>query len=185
MWHYHPRIELCADTLMRGGVVAYPTEAVWGLGCDPFNPGAVQQVLDLKHRHWRKGLILVADSIESLDFILDGLTDVQRQQLDASWPGHSTWLVPHHHRVPMFISGGHDTVAVRVSAHPVVKSLCRAFGGPIVSTSANPQGLRPARSSVHARKYFGKKGIAFCPGVVGAQDKPSEIRDIRSGAVIR
>ena len=116
------------DALHRGGVIAYPTEGVWGLGCEPSDEVAVQRLLDLKHREREKGLILVAGNQLQFDWLLEDLPESQRNRLTLSWPGAVTWLVPHRGRVPEWISGQHDTVALRVSAHPVVRNLCLAYG---------------------------------------------------------
>ncbi|WP_188152042.1 L-threonylcarbamoyladenylate synthase [Teredinibacter waterburyi] len=185
IYNAHPAIHNACRELLRGGVIAYPTEAVWGLGCDPNNSHALERVLQLKRRHWSKGLILVAATIDQVEFLLDGISTSQRAQLEASWPGPNTWLVPHRQRVSQQLCGDHDTIAVRVSSHPVVKALCEQVGGPIVSTSANPQGLSPARSTTQARRYFGRQGVVFAPGVVGPQKTPSIIRDLTTGAILR
>ncbi len=182
---FHIKIQSCVEALARGEVIAYPTEAVWGLGCDPFNQHAVSKVLSLKSRAENKGLILVAGKIEHVEFLLDGLNPDRRELLESSWPGHTTWLVPHKGRIPRVVSGQHDTIALRVSDHPVVQGLCNRFGGPIVSTSANPQGLTPATSQFKARRYFGHKNVLFAPGQIGAAPKPSKIVDLVTGTVIR
>lgn len=180
----HPRLRLAAHHINNGGVVAYPTEAVWGLGADPFDGDAVATILELKQRPVAKGLILVAASLAQFNFLLQRLPDEQRQILAASWPGPRTWLVPHYGLVPSWICGSFDTVAVRVSAHPVVTALCHLVGGPIVSTSANPQGLAPARYGYRARQYFAGQ-VEYAPGQVDLSANPSEIRDLASGRIVR
>lgn len=180
----HPRVQQTAKHIAGGGVVAYPTEAVWGLGADPFNRHAVATILDLKQRPLSKGLILVAASMAQFDFILQHLSEDQRNTLATSWPGPRTWLVPHFGLVPPWICGRFDTVAIRVSAHPVVRALCQIAGGPLVSTSANPQGLAPARYGYKARQYFGGR-VEYAPGQVDLTASPSEIRDLVSGRVVR
>lgn len=184
-WLRHPRLRQCTRVLARGGVLAYPTEAVWGLGCDPFNIHAVQQILDLKRRAPDKGLILVAANIEQFDFLLASLEPGQLAQLRESWPGHTTWLVPHNNQVPGLVCGEHDTIALRVSAHPLVRALCLLNEGPIVSTSANPQGLPPARTSLRAHCYFGASDVYFAPSAPPTEHAPSTIRDLRSGKQLR
>jgi L-threonylcarbamoyladenylate synthase len=179
----HPRVRLAALELARGGVVAYPTEGVWGLGAHPFNRHAVEKILGLKNRPVDKGLILVAAHINQLDFILRHLSAEQRAALAASWPGPNTWLVPHHGEVPPWISGQHETVALRVSAHPVVRALAE-LAGPLVSTSANPQGLAPARQAFRARGYFGNQ-VFYAPGQVFPNAGPSTIRDLLTGRIVR
>ena len=171
--------------LGRGGVIAYPTESVWGLGCDPANERAVMRLLALKNRPVSKGLILVASALEQLEWLLSGLDDSQYERLAASWPGPITWLVPHRDLVPRWITGDHDTVAVRVSAHPGVGALCRAWGGVLVSTSANPAGSAPALNQLQIRRYFGDSLDFVVPGHVGGQSRPSSIRDLVSGRTIR
>ena len=176
-----------AATLHRGGVLAYPTEAVWGLGCDPFDEAAVARLLALKQREVDKGLILVAGAPGQFDGLLDWqqLPAAAREAVFASWPGPHTWIVPATARVPRWISGAHPGVAVRVSAHPTVVALCAAFGGPLVSTSANFAGAPPA----YAREALDPALLARCDGVTagetGGLAAPSSIRDARSGARLR
>ena len=179
------RLRAAVSALHAGGVIACPTEAVWGLSCDPDDPQAVYRLLALKQRPVAKGLILVAAAESQLGFLLRGLDPEDRARLSATWPGPTTWLVPHRKRVPYWIHGEHDTVAVRVSAHPVVSALCRAWGGPLVSTSANPGGARPARALFQVRRYFGDALDGLVPGAVGGQQRPTGIRDLASGEIIR
>ena len=180
----NPYITQTAYAAAAGEVIAYPTEAVWGLGCDPFCEPAVQKILRLKRRPQAKGVILIAGSMAQVEFLLHDLDLKYRERLMQTWPGPNTWLVPHHCRVPESIHGRFDTVAVRVTEHPVVKSLCETIGGPLVSTSANPQGLPPAQTQLRARSYFGQ-AIHYCPGVVGNAVNPSQIRHLLTGDVIR
>ena len=184
-WSQHTKIRQIAAQLRQGGVIAYPTESVWGLGCDPWNEQAVHRVLRLKHRSVEKGLILVAADMEQFSPYLRHLSLEQRLRLEASWPGPVTWLVPDHEAAPAWVRGRFDSVALRVSDNPLVQGLCRAFGGPLVSTSANPQGMPPARDSLKVRCYFGDRLDAVAPGRVGKQANPSEIRDLRSGGIVR
>jgi len=179
------RLAAAVQALKREGVVACPTEAVWGLSCDPDSEPAVHRVLALKQRPLEKGLILVAASESQLGFLLEGLPEHQRELLRASWPGPNTWLVPHRGRVQPWVHGRFDTVAVRVSDHPVVRALCTAWGGPLVSTSANPAGAQPARHAFQVRRYFGKSVDSVLPGAVGSSPRPSQIRDLASGQLMR
>ncbi len=179
------RLRLALAALSAGGVIACPTESVWGLSCDPASRRAVQRLLALKGRSPAKGLILVAATEQQLEFLLADLDGPQRDALSAGWPGPNTWLVPHGGRVPAWIHGEHDTVAVRVSAHPVVSALCAAWGGPLVSTSANPAGRRPPRLSFQVRRYFGDRLDYLVPGAVGSSGRPTRIRDLASGQLIR
>jgi L-threonylcarbamoyladenylate synthase len=178
-------LQAAVRELRTGGVIACPTEAVWGLSCDPQNEDAVNRLLFLKSRPVAKGLILVAAHQDQVEFLLSGLSPEQRQLLSDSWPGPATWLIPHGGRVPGWVSGEHSTVAVRVSSHPAVSALCAAWGGPLVSTSANPAGARPAVETYQVRRYFGDSLHYLLPGRVGAALRPTTIRDLCSGQIIR
>ncbi len=176
---------MAARQLRSGELLAYPTEAVWGLGCDPLNAQAVSAVLELKGRSASKGMILIAADFEQIEPFLDIPSPQMRSRLMASWPGPVTWIVPASRRVPVWLRGGRDTLAVRVTAHPVASALCRVFGGPIVSTSANPSGARPARTQLKTRCYFSTSGLNFLPGSVGGLGKPTAIFDAMTGARLR
>ncbi len=178
------RIQQVARVVRAGGVIAYPTEAVWGLGCDPWDAAAVQRLLELKMRPMEKGLILVAAHIDQFDFLLDDLPERWLDRLVGTWPGPNTWLVPHRERLPEWITGQHDSVALRVSDHPLVARLC-ALTGPLVSTSANPAGRPAARSRLRVEQYFPGQLDAVLNGPLGGRRNPSTIRDVRSGEVIR
>ncbi len=184
---YNPSITIGASIMHQGGVIAYPTEAVWGLGCDPNNEAAVYDILALKKRHVRKGLILVAASIEQFSPYLQRVTNAQRKQLLSSWPGPFTWLVPHHGSVPYWVCGDHASIALRVSAHPVVHYLCEQFGGPIISTSANPQGKPAAETPWQVSRYFHRQPMLdwMVKGQVGKNQQPSTITELESGQIIR
>ena len=189
MLQFHSQFIKAMKALNQGGVIAYPTEGVWGLGCDPFDEQAVLDILDIKSRPVSKGLILVSGDIKSFDFLIYDLSSIQYQMLEASWPGHNTWLVPHKNRIPSSVHGKHDTVAIRVSNHPLIKEICDQFGGPIVSTSANPAGCPSAKTSIQVRRYFSRKianeEIALMPGRIGNAQSESTIRCLSSGKILR
>jgi L-threonylcarbamoyladenylate synthase len=178
------RVQQVAQVVRAGGIIAYPTEAVWGLGCDPWDSTAVCRLLALKHRPVEKGLILLADNIRQFDFLLADLPHVWQDQLACTWPGPNTWLVPHQDRLPPWLTGQHSTVALRVSDHPLVRDLC-ALTGPLVSTSANPAGKPPALSRLRIQQYFAGQLDGVLPGALGGRKHPSQIRDLLSGKVIR
>ena len=180
-------IDDAASLLRRGGVIAYPTEAVWGLGCDPFDEAAVLRLLALKQRPVDKGLILIAGLLDQFDGLLDwdALPVDRREAVFASWPGPNTWIVPATGRVPHWITGAHDGVAVRVSAHPTVVALCAAFGGPLVSTSANPAGAPPPRTLEALDPALQAALDGVVAGNTGGLDRPTAIRDARSGVALR
>lgn len=176
-----------ATVVARGGVIAYPTEGVWGLGCDPFDEGAVLRLLALKQRPVDKGLILVAASTAQLDGLVDwrALPRERHAAVLDSWPGPHTWIVPAAQKVPRWITGVHETVAVRVSAHPVVVALCGAIGGVLVSTSAN----RAAEPAPRMRTELDAAIVAGVDAIVAGETsglaRPSSIRDARNGRELR
>ena len=180
-------IEQVAAALRRGGVVAYPTEAVWGLGCDPRDEAATLRLLALKQREVEKGLILIAaDEAQLAPFIdMAALDAAQRDAVRASWPGPHTWIVPGSPAAPRWITGTHAGIAVRVSAHPVVIDLCNAFGGALVSTSANRAGEPAARVIAELDPRIVEAVDAVAGGETGGLLRPTEIRDARTGAVLR
>jgi L-threonylcarbamoyladenylate synthase len=179
------RYKMVATRLQQGAVIAYPTEGVWGLGCLPEDPEAVNRILSMKQRSWRQGLILVGASFEQVEGYIGHITEEQRSLLQQVWPGPVTFIVPRSEQVPDWIAGDSDRVAIRVSAHSVVQGVCSALGQPIVSTSANPGGKAPALSKLTVQRYFRGAIDLIVPGALGGQSGASEIRDLVTGAVIR
>lgn len=184
-WH----LRQAARVLHHAGIIAYPTEAVYGLGCDPLNAAAVLRLLALKKRPMEKGLILIASDFQQLaPFVRTPDADMMRR-INATWPGPITWLLPAKAETPAWLRGTHDSLAVRVTAHPQAAALCRAFGGALVSTSANPAGQPPARQPLRIRHYFNHYSNGpldyILHGAVYSHTKPTEIRDALSGKIIR
>lgn len=173
------------NALRGGGVIACPTEAVWGLSCDPENDEALAHLMRMKQRDPAKGVILVAASIEQFQPWLSQLPLAMHAPLVASWPGPNTWLVPDYGRSHGLVRGAHERVALRVTDHPVMKALCEAFGGPLVSTSANRAGEPPAMSADEITAIFGDDVAFVVEGALGGNAKPSVIRDLASGSVVR
>lgn len=187
--HIHTNLALeisrAAEIVCAGGVVAYPTEAVFGLGCDPANQQAVEKLLALKQRPADKGLILIAADFAQLEPFLQPLSDDIMQRVMPTWPGPVTWLIPARRDALSHVRGHFDTLAVRVTAHPIAAELCRQAASAIVSTSANTAGTSPARSADEARRQFANRIEFVLDGPLGDRKRPTEIRDARTGAVIR
>ena len=181
-------IDLAVSALRVGQIIAYPTESVWGLGCDPWNEQAVLALLGLKQRPVEKGLILIASDIEQVEPYLVPLSAEQRNVVLASWSDEveqaSTWLVPLAADIPTWISGEHPQVAIRVTKHKQTQALCRAFGKPIVSTSANPSGAPAAIYASMVRQYF-QDQVFILDGETSGALLPSVIRDVGTGRVLR
>ncbi len=174
-----------ARVIHGGGIIAYPTEAVFGLGCDPLNPDAVQNLLALKQRPMHKGLILIAADIAQLTPFIVPLTAEAETQLAETWPGPHTWLLPAHANTPRWIRGRHNTIAVRVTAHPIAAALCRTAGHALISTSANPAGKAPAISALRVRHYFPNMLDKILHGALGTETGPTPIRDLTTQKLVR
>ena len=199
-----------ASWLREGRLLAYPTESVWGIGCDPFNQQAVMQLLTIKQRSIEKGMIVVTDSPSRISALLESLTVLERQTVLNSWQADSinatikqahTWLLPISQNLPIaipsWITGAHNSIAVRVIDHPLVKQLCAQMVsvsnpyGFIVSTSCNPSGQSPALSLSEAQNYFLKdstylnQDIGYLQGETLGYQLPSQIGDALTGQIIR
>jgi L-threonylcarbamoyladenylate synthase len=184
-WCHHPKICRAANVLHGQGVVAYPTEAVWGLGCDPWSRVAVEKILLLKRRSQAKGLILIASHIDQFAPFLKGLDADHQRAMLVDYNKPVTWLVPDNGAAPDWIVGEHNTVALRITDHPIAAALCQLVAGPIVSTSANPQGLAAATTGLRERSYFARGIDYLTPGAIGAARHASEIRNLITSEVVR
>lgn len=179
------KLREAARCVHSGGLIAYPTEAVFGLGCDPLNGSAMERLLALKQRPVDKGVILIAADFNQLRPFIKPLAEPLMKQILASWPGPNTWLLPAADHLPYWLTGIHPTLAVRVTAHPLAAALCRACDSPLVSTSANRSGQQPARSALQVHLRLGNRVERILNGPLGNSRAPSTIRDGASGRVIR
>lgn len=167
-----------------GGVIAYPTESCYGLGCDPRNFRAVKKILSIKGRPQRKGLILVASSFDQLRSYVAPVTKEGQARLDSHWPGPVTFVMVKAKGTPRWLTGRFDSLAVRVTAHPDASRLCKALNRALVSTSANRGGMKPLKTYRQCVKAFGNKALVL-PGRVGRRKRPSTIMDLQSGHILR
>lgn len=178
-------IEKAARIVREGGVIAYPTEGVFGFGCLPDAWEAVERILDIKERSVEAGLVLIAANVDQLEGWADlppGCTDAD---LPSTLDNPVTWVVPASPGVPAWIRGRHASIAVRLTAHPVARALCLAAESPLVSTSANQSGRPPARNQFILRRLFGDRVDFIVPGENGGAAGASEIRDLKTGRVFR
>ncbi len=173
-----------AAHLKRGGLIAYPTESCYGLGCDPDNRIAVQRLLKLKRRPQHKGLIVIAASYRQVARYLQPLTPAQQQQLSVAGAQAITYLMPARRSAPRWLRGKHDTLAVRLTAHRQAAQLCRGLNSALVSTSANLGGQRPAKTYAQCQRSFGRM-VWVLPGRVGKRKSPSTISSWADGKIIR
>lgn len=179
------RLRQAARVLRGGGVVTHATEGVWGLACDPLDPRAVLRLLALKQRPAARGLIVIAARSEDLAMFVAPGADAAWQRARDSWPGPHTWLLPAHPDTPWWLTGDHHTIALRQSAHADTAALCAAFGGPLVSTSANISSHPPVRSSWQARARLGRAIEFVAGGIPDRPGRPSTIRDAVTGQILR
>lgn len=183
-YHSHFKIRMVSHALQQGKLIAYPTEAVYGLGCDPLNEAAVLNLLKIKQRPVHKGLILIAsDFIQLLPFIKVNAEILDR--ITPDWPGPITWVVPAQDWVPVYLKGAHHSLAVRVSAHPLVQQLCANYGGAIVSTSANISHQAPARTALSVRRIFSPADLVIIAGATSQQQQPTAIYNALDGRCLR
>jgi len=177
------QIKAAARVIKNQGVISYPTESVFGLGCLPLSESAVKRLLQLKHRSVEKGLILIASTLEQLErFTL--LSDADRKIINTQ-NTPTTWLVNKSELTPEWISGAHKKVAVRVSTHPVVKALCNEVGNAIVSTSANISTTKAATSALQVRRYFPVELDYYLTGKTGNIISATPIVDLETMLTIR
>ena len=170
------KIQQACYQLEAGNVIAYPTEAVYGLGCDPLQESAVLRLLALKQRPVEKGLILIAANFEQLAPYLIYDEEIFKK-VHSTGTDAVTWVIPCQSWVPKWITGNHHSLAVRVTKHPLSKALCKYFDAPIVSTSANPSNKQPAVTALQVRNYFSRQKIHLLAGTTGGNKMPSTIYD--------
>ncbi|MFK7854549.1 MAG: L-threonylcarbamoyladenylate synthase [Granulosicoccus sp.] len=173
------------DAVRTGGIIAYPTEGVYGLGCDPHNQVALQRIIDLKGRDSHKGFIIVASSQGQLAGFMAPVQDDWQTQFDQAWPGPVTFIVPAIEGISGLLSGYRDSMAVRVSNHPIVCGLCRLYGGALVSTSANRSGREALKSAEDVQIEFGGGIDVVVDGPLGGLTTSTTIIDVKTGARLR
>jgi L-threonylcarbamoyladenylate synthase len=180
-WHIREAVRRVA----AGGIIAYPTETIYGLGCDPFNGTAVLRLLALKQRGIEQGLLLIASHFEQVESLLAAMPPATRKRV--MYPGGRpvTWVLPCLPEIPYWIRGSHHSLAFRITTHPIAAGLCDRWGGPLISTSANIHGRRPATGPLSVRKAFHDQLDYVMHNPAVAANRPSEIRDGISDAILR
>ncbi|CAL4325599.1 Sua5/YciO/YrdC/YwlC family protein [Buchnera aphidicola] len=176
----------CIQILYNKKIIAYPTESMFGLGCDPSSKNAIKDLLNLKKRSMKKGLILVASNYNQIKLYIDEekLSVQQKKNMFSCWPGPFTFVVPAKISVPYWLTGEFNTIAVRISAHLGIIKLCNIFGKALVSTSANFSNLSPCYTREEVFQNFGKD-FPILYGDIGNERNPSKIINIINGKLIR
>lgn len=187
-----------SDWLNQGNLLAYPTEAVWGIGCDPFNEQAVRHILTIKNRPIDKGMIVITADSQLIDDFFQPLPLTIQNTIRQTWQ-HShnqatTFLfpIPCHIDIPNWVTGGRDTLAIRVIHHQAIATLCQTLAktspnnpyGFLISTSCNPSGEAPTTTLEQAQAYFGNSIGYFNAATLG-YTQPSQIKDALTGEMIR
>lgn len=185
-------ISRAAQVLREGGLLALPTETVYGLAADARNGRAVARIFEAKGRPSFNPLIVHVLSVEAAEEFVD-VGAVARQLADAFWPGPMTLVLPSKGRVADLVSGGLDTLAIRVPAHPIARAVLEAFGGPVAAPSANPSGQISPTLAAHVVAGLGDRVDAVLDGGACAVGLESTIlapggngvRLLREGGVSR
>lgn len=180
-------VSTAVRVLREGGVIAYPTEHCFGLGCDPKCVDAVQRILTIKQRRAEQGLILIGLDEHQLSSYANfaKLTEAERERVLSSWPGPNTWLIPCHPDVSPMVRGSHDTIAVRATAFAPCRELLQAFANPVISTSANRHSKPAILTANDVQTELGAELDYIVNLPVGGASQPSTIRDARSGTQLR
>ena len=170
--------------LDTGKIIAYPTESIYGIGCDPYNYDAVQKIYKIKNRPNDKPMILIASDMKQIENLID--YNAINQSVIESWPGHTTWLLPASSACPEWLyEKDSRKVAIRVSAHTTVASICNNFKKPIISTSANKSMDDPIMEIEKIKDVFNKDIDFIVEGCLGNEPNPSVIMDLETGKMIR
>ena len=181
------KVQEAAQTLKDGGVIVCPTEGVYGLSAVVTNSAAITRVISMKKRALNKGLIVVAADVAMLEGIVNfsALSADSLRLLHEKWPGHATFIVPTHMQINPLLTGGRNTLAVRVTAFPLLQALCREAGGPLISTSANISGSEPLQTLEELQATFASSVDYILDEPCQGLHKPSTIYDVLSGAILR
>lgn len=170
--------------LKQGGVIAYPTESCYGLGCDPLNYKAINKIIKIKGRSKTKGLIVIAGRIKQLNKLIKPLSASELTEISAFWPGFYSLILSTNSNIPRNLTGKHHKIACRVTRHPLVKQLCNYLGSSLVSTSANKSGQQSIKTTRECQRRFGSQ-VMVLPGLTQFAKKPSTIIDWETRKVLR
>jgi L-threonylcarbamoyladenylate synthase len=177
---YMPAIDQAVAVLKRGGACVFPTDTLYGLGCNALDPHAVGKVFDIKHRSYMKALpMLVRDLSWARELVY--LTPEHERIIEQFWPGKVTFILPRRPIVPAMVCGGGQTLGIRAPGHPIVQTLLRHFGYPLVGTSANLSGdeaLHDPAVIAQAFEVASPQPDLLMDGGVLPQSQPSTVVDL-------
>ena len=177
-------IRYAARIIEQGGVIAYPTESVFGLGCDPDNPQALKKLLAIKNRPAEKGLIILISDLAQARPYIEPLSEQQIALINQQQERATTWLIPRKKSVSTLLCGHHARLAVRLTQHPIAQSICHYTGSALVSTSCNLAG-RPEMTNARQVKSQMFTQVDFTVAGATGEQSPSRIIDLLSGKLLR
>ena len=177
-------VKCAVSALRRGGIIAHATEGVWGLCCDPRSQSTIKRILEIKQRSKTKGLLLIGGVTDFFGGELSTINPDKRTEIEATWPGHHTWVLPNTKGYSDWITGGRETIACRVPNHDQARNLSMQFGGPLVSTSANFSGYPELKTEEAVRSDFEALVDFILPGLIGNETGPSKIHGL-DGSMLR
>jgi len=166
-----------------GAVIGYPTDTIWGFGCDPLNFASVAHILQIKNRSPDKGLILLSSRLEFCSPYIE-IDSAQRELLLSPCARPTTWLVSASELCPWWIHGIYSTVAIRLCEHPLLEVLCGQLKAPLISTSANRAGRSTVRNALQLRLQFGAELDCIVTGFNAGSGCPSEIKSLARGTTL-
>ncbi len=169
---------VAAILLREGGVVGYPTDTVYGLGAAIFNASAVSTLFTIKGRSRQQGVPVLIASDSQLREVAADVPAVALKLAERFWPGQLTLVLPRHPDLPLLVTGGAQTVAVRLPDHPCPQALVSACGSPITGTSANRHGGPDPLTAEDVQRQLGNRVGLILDGGPSARNVPSTVLDV-------
>jgi len=169
--------------IRQGGIIAYPTESCFGLGCDPRNRKAINKIIKLKKRSLNKNFILIGSSIKQFNYFLNPLDNSTSTNLFSKWPGPHTWLMTANNRCPNWLKSN-SKIALRISSFSSCQLLTKSLDMAITSSSLNLTGKIPLKNYRDVCRFLPKQ-VKLIKGRVGKSKRPSVIQDFKTKKIIR
>ena len=180
-------IKNAVDTMRKGGVILYPTDTVWGIGCLPDNEEAVKKIYEIKHRDGKKPLILMSNEFYNLlEYVKQPIEKEAQKLIKQHFPGALTLVLEKSEKTPDYITSGMPTVGVRIPDNATFANICKnIYGHVLATTSANLSGEPAALSYDEAVKYIGEQVDLVIPSYgCEAKGKASTVAGFKDGKVI-
>jgi len=169
--------------IRRGGVIAYPTESCFGLGCDPKNKKAINKIIKLKKRSLNKNFILIGSSLKHFDYFTNSFNDVTKENLFSKWPGPHTWIIKANNRCPNWLKSN-SKIALRIPSFSNCQALINSIDMAITSSSLNLSGKIPLKNYRDVCRFLPDQ-VKLIKGRIGKNRNPSVIQDFKTKNIIR